>query len=110
MDEMWKEALERSIAKWNDIVYNDGVDNFGDNCALCQLEDELREDEDDDSCARCPVAIATGEEQCDGSPWEEWNLHQQRSHRGAWPYRTQCDECERLAEKELEFLKSLRDK
>ena len=60
MDEMWKEALERSIAKWNDIVYNDGVDNFGDNCALCQLEDELREDEDDDSCAGAQLRLQRG--------------------------------------------------
>ena len=109
MDEMWKAALERSIAKWNDIVNGDGVDRNAGNCALCKLENMLREDENDDSCARCPVAIATKKSQCDGSPWEEWNLHQQREHTGKWPYRVRCEECGRLAEEELEFLKSLRD-
>jgi len=95
-------ALKKSIKKWEKIVAGKGKDKGGENCALCKLFAE-------DECVDCPVYIKTGECGCGDTPYIEW-----RSHQSYHFYTTEeeafvvkCPTCKELAQKELEFLKSL---
>lgn len=108
MDEEDSAALEGSIKKWEEIVAGTGVDECFENCPLCALENSRCTDDDED-CNGCVVKNRTGKSQCDGTPWEEWNEHQHTHLGNVWPYRVKCDECARLAQAELDFLKSLRE-
>ena len=57
-------ALELSIKKWRAIVKGTGVDNGQYNCALCA-------EYIDNECSGCPVAKATGQIYCGGSPYKQ---------------------------------------
>ena len=97
------EALKGSINKWEDICFRDGEDVGSDNCPLCQ-KFFLR-------CNKgCPVHEIT-HNGCYNSPWEEWFDHQLHEHHVHYMdycvRKIRCPECKRLAERELEFLKSL---
>jgi hypothetical protein len=92
-------ALDRSIQKWQFIVdhLDAGKDVQDDGatqtCALCSLYWEKHD------CKGCPVLKVTGEEGCQGTPYEVWgNLA--------------CDESPSLrlsiAKSELNFLKALK--
>ena len=99
-----QKALEHSITKkWEPIVANDGIEPFGGpDCALC-----VRFDENGDCIRRnrltygfevCPVAIATGRLSCTGTPYRKWDSAAYKPG----------DKLRRLAQAELDFLKSLR--
>ena len=94
-------ALKGSIAKWEAIVAGTGNDERAHNCALCQAFED---------CDGCPVAQRTGHPECIGTPYEDWSGHHIDVHnRYNAPLhpRKGCAECERLAQAELDFLKSL---
>ena len=88
-------ALKGSIRKWQRIVAGDGHDEGNDNCPLCKVYF-------DRNCKGCPVAKATGEIQCGGTPYDDdWD--------GGAIFTGVADTDERIlaAAKELRFLKSL---
>jgi len=86
-------ALELSIEKWQDIVDGTGENNGIHNCALCRYY-QL----DQGGCEECPVAIKTGQNYCQGTPYDELR-------HPIWDE----DRRQLLTIKMLEFLKSLRD-
>lgn len=104
MDTQTREALEGSIRKWERIAAGQDIDKGSANCPLCQIFNT-----NGNNCAGCPVAIHTGMAHCRNTPyvtfklWETSNLE----------YRETLDP-ERhsngiaLAQKELDFLRSLR--
>jgi len=102
MDKETLEALERSIKKWEAIVAGKGEDRGGENCALCELFAEYE-------CVGCPVHTEIGETNCQGTPFHEWVNHHEERHPESFSeaLKVECSECKELAQKELEFLKSL---
>jgi len=99
MDKKTLKALKKSIRKWEKIVAGEGEDRGCDNCALCKLFAEYE-------CAGCPVYVETGETSCQGTPFHEWARHHEEKHLTG-VLKIKCPECKELAQKELEFLKSL---
>ena len=101
MNEETKKALENSIKKWEDIVEEEGVDEGSSNCALCKRFA---------ACQNCPVMKRTNRLGCHDTPYTEWHNHQSVTHTFAYSRKILCPACKELAIKELEFLKSLREK
>lgn len=102
-----KKALEGSIKKWEKILSGKGTDEGGDNCPLCvKFINHIFVWED--GCKGCPVKDRTRFRYCRGSPYAEWQEHQNYQHQAVNMVR--CDICKNLARKELEFLKSLMPK
>jgi len=95
-------AIKKSIEKWEKIVSEKGRDEGDDNCALCGLF--LK-----DECIDCPVYAKTKRKGCRGTPYEDWIDHQGNHfyYANEHYYVVKCPECKELAQKELEFLKSL---
>ncbi len=81
-------GLRGSVRKWKNIVDETGTDEGVENCPLCKLYY-------DKNCKGCPVSIATGKINCDGSPY--------------WLFDTDGELYEHpdLAKAELMFLKAL---
>jgi len=97
------EALEKSIKKWEKIVSGKEGDLGSRNCALCKLFATK-----DKRCVGCPVYMKTGERLCKKTPYVEWLKHHANEHREfSEAYIVKCPTCKELAQKELEFLKSL---
>jgi hypothetical protein len=98
-------ALKGSEAKWVAVVDGTGTDMGWRNCALCEVFISSS-----NACAGCPVAKETGQGGCHGSPYEEWADHQREDHEES-PLRgsvhSGCRKCKRLAQAELDFLRSL---
>ena len=72
---MGEDPLEVSIQKWQDIVDGKGIEEYRDNCALCEVhrtswEEELKQS-DSVACGKCPVKLKTGKPFCRKSPWTE---------------------------------------
>lgn len=103
-------ALNGSINKWSNIVAGTGTDKLSRNCALCKLFLEATSTQDK-QCGGCPVAIKAGVTGCHNTPFEDWNDHQNTVHRDCAITRRYvhvgCAECTRLAQAELDFLRSL---
>lgn len=96
------EALQESIEKWEEILNNGGVDDGRHDCSLCKLFWE------DNDCQDCPINDKTKKNYCEGSPYPHWHKHQKTKHKATIGKRPiHCPHCKELAEKELEFLKSL---
>ena len=94
-------ALEGSIKKWEKIVDGTGVDEGGSNCPLCKLYHR---------CNPCPVAETVNKKGCCGTPWVEWRIHGFKRHTTGFfcfSLKVECPTCKRLAQKELDFLKSI---
>lgn len=69
---MNKEVIDEllgSIEKWRKIAYEDGVDNGGKNCPLCQLFIYKYRT----GCGGCPVCVKTGLTECHGTPYIQWD-------------------------------------
>ena len=103
-DKETEAALAGSIAKWEAIVAGTGSDNGTANCPLCKTFME-KSDRDFTLCGGCPVREKTGAPSCDGSPYEEWSKYQEDLE---MPYHIIDAESRRLAQAELDFLRSLK--
>ena len=96
--------LEGSINKWEDIVSGKGADKGVFNCPLCSLYHRF-------NCIGCPVREVNKVGYCKDTPFTEWIKHQVMCHRKQVSYRGRrvyCPTCLKLAQKELDYLKSLR--
>lgn len=100
MDAKTLEALKGSIEKWEKIVTGKGIDLGSANCPLCMIFLE-------DRCAGCPVAEKNGTDSCEKSPYISWYEHGNWEHEQNRHIEPGCSECTRLAQAELDFLKSL---
>ncbi|MDD5616351.1 MAG: hypothetical protein PHH85_09135 [Candidatus Methanoperedens sp.] len=76
-------ALEVSIAKWQDIVDETGINESADNCALCETTDA--------TCDNCLIYQKTGIK-CQNTPYGQYCKKPSKEN----------------AQAELDFLKSLR--
>jgi len=101
-----RKALMGSIKKWEKIVAGTGEDDGTDNCPLCAVFININASR---GCDGCPVYVATRGDVCDGSPYIAWLRHVADVHDQGWPCRSEpgCPECKRLAQSELDFLRSL---
>jgi len=111
MDKETFEALKKSIEKWEKIVNGKEGDLGSLNCALCGVFITK-----DKRCVGCPVYMKTGEPLCRETPYIDWLKHHAYRHFNVLlgdcnvmltPCVVECPECKRLAQEELEFLKSL---
>ena len=98
------EALEKSIAKWVSIAEGIGIDAGGRNCSLCITFYNYKENK----CEGCPICELTGEEDCDGTPYQEWAAHHRNEHYQSKYKQALCPTCKDIAKKEVQFLKGLR--
>ena len=96
MDERALTALEGSIEKWERIVAGTWGDMGSINCPLC------REFMQVNGCPDCPVCTKTEKSLCEGSPYTAWDEYTKENRR------VFDAESLRLAQAELDFLKSLR--
>jgi hypothetical protein len=64
-------ALEKTIQHWRNLA--DGIDGEPGpgavHCALCRIHHRWFNGLVDDSCAACPVSMATGLSYCEGTPY-----------------------------------------
>src|SRR3954470_10835225 len=114
MDDRTLEALRGSIAKWEAIVAGKQADRGGRDCPLCARFCPSRRWSNlylvwrKHDCEGCPVLGWSGARHCWGTPYDAWSVHQRLHHRGmtrrAYPG---CPSCERRAQAELDFLRSL---
>jgi hypothetical protein len=93
------EPLAVSIHKWRDVVYGRGYEDGADNCALCIVYC---------GCDECPVCEEVGRSMCLGTPYSEITNHYDDEHDGHFV--RSCEECLRLAKKELLFLEKIATK
>lgn len=101
-----RRALEKSIKdKWDPIIDGTGVDKGRLNCELCvKLEYN--------DCVACPVQRKAGNCYCRETPYAEWIYHLKNEHNADIEkdeFKVQCPTCKKLAIKQRDFLKSLRD-
>lgn len=115
MKKKTRRALEGAIDKWEDIVAGKEIDEGTHNCPLCKLF--LKNDD----CTKCPVVLATGKENCIGTPYVRFNdyilpvIHNQdSSHRivsSGYDFSGRIGKRQlKVAKDMLQFLKSLRPK
>lgn len=97
--------LEESIQKWRDIVAGKVGDKGLINCSLCQKYINR-------NCIGCVVWQDTNQPACYDTPYRGWFVHHRKEHtKERRPYkgrRIECPTCLELAQKELDYLKSLR--
>ena len=92
-------ALRASIRKWEQIVKREIGDEGCDNCPLCHLYF-------DNGCSHCPIRETTNQDGCLGTPYEEWcDAH--RAWATSFPYIANSIEERKIAQRELDFLRSL---
>lgn len=111
MDAETLTALQGSIAKWEAIVNGEGADLGHKNCPLCMAFIDTEEEEPEwaqDGCYGCPVAHKVGTGGCSGTPYTAWSDYTggpfTKDPLGA---RVKDEQGKRLAQEELDFLKSL---
>lgn len=105
MDNETREALEGSIRKWEKIVEGVGRDEGAENCDLCL---KFNTENTIGSCRGCPVREKIGERGCKYTPYDKWVEHHMAYHGRTNYTMVKCEECIALAQKELDFLISLR--
>lgn len=99
MEEKTLTALQGSIAKWEAIVAGTGSDLGTANCPLCRAFYH------DDDCKDCPVMKTTGKWGCRETPYDAFSDHCTAEH--DCDSDPDCPDCTRLAQAELDFLRSL---
>lgn len=106
-DKRTAEALEASIRHWEENVAAEIPQQAGtsaDDCALC---DEFHPENSDEKgcCEGCPVFKRTGQKWCAGTPF-----HEAHHALNSWLRKGGSPKVwKRAAQKELDFLVSLRD-
>ena len=103
MDAKTLRALKGSIKKWEKIVDGTGVDKRGDNCPLCQLFCVRSTHR---WCYGCPVYETTRNSNCNETPYYAV-LHSMVYDKEKGGFRAKSVKSKILAQKELDFLKSL---
>jgi len=104
MDGKTLKALKGSIKKWEKIVKGTGVDEGDKNCPLCKLFFLKK-------CLGCLIFEKTGRFGCIKTPYNDWVNHHILKHENKLKkMKVYCDTCKELAQKELDFLKSLSKK
>lgn len=122
MDKRTSDALEQSIAHWEENVAAETLDEIsldGKDCALCQM---FFDGVEVDSCSDCPVQIRTGSSYCAWTPYisacnarDEWedSIDRNRDWDGNVTSAKEIDDAREAwrtaARAEHEFLKSLRE-
>lgn len=102
MDSKTLDALKGSIRKWEAIVTGTGEDKGWKNCPLCVLFNNPNEDHEY-ACGGCPVVEAVGNAECEDTPYYEWvDTFTVLELKVA-----NTPERQALAQKELDFLRSL---
>lgn len=99
MEKHVRKALKGSIRKWKRIVKGVETDAGGENCPLCI---EI-------GCSDCPVAIHANNTHCRGTPYEAWvhgSYRLSTNTQGGYDFNKNTKAL-RLAQAELDFLKSL---
>ncbi|MHA1225193.1 MAG: hypothetical protein ACTSPV_00455 [Candidatus Hodarchaeales archaeon] len=90
-------ALKEEIEKWEMIIDGKGADDGSG--PLCDLFP---------TCMGCPVIIigkcTSG---CQDPPYRNWLEHQVEEHAEEKEFKISCPTCKELAQKELDFLRSL---
>lgn len=107
MDAKTLKALKGSIKKWKKIERSTRcLDKQAQNCSLCLLVG-LKMGRY--NCESCLIYKKTEERGCFGTPYEDWQDHQNVNHEEfKWYHRAKdCPTCLDLATKEREFLESL---
>lgn len=92
-------ALRGSIKKWEGIVKGIVIDEGEYNCPLCQLFNTIH----GNKCKGCPIHKKVKLLWCRGTPYRRFSNHNCVCDKNP----RVCKTHKRLAEKELEFLKSL---
>lgn len=96
-------ALKGSIAKWEAIVAGTGEDNGWKNCPLCVMFNNPNDVDRDYVCGVCPVVAAVGATECEETPYYEWvDTFGMLEIKAA-----NTPERQKLAQQELDFLRSL---
>jgi hypothetical protein len=108
MDPATAEALEGSIRKWEAIVRGEAGDQGVTNCPLCAMYNSAYD------CEGCPVMEAAGSPGCEYTPYDDWShaAHKEHGPRNMCrdnQHLATTPELVRLAQAELNFLKSLRE-
>jgi hypothetical protein len=104
MDAKTLKALKGSIRKWERIIDGKGIEDGNENCPLCKLFYWTVD------CRGCPVSKKTKINCCSKTPYDEWHDHQTDKHNKFEELKIRCETCKKLAQKELDFLKSLLSK
>jgi hypothetical protein len=100
-------GLKKSIEKWEGIVNRSEVDDGTNNCQLCiQYFDEIQFYYPN-ACSGCPVSESVGLPGCKGTPYIAWAKYQEDSDIGDTKYKVFDDHSKKLAQDELDFLRSL---
>ena len=97
--ELNEKLVKKSIKKWEGIVFHGGEDHGRNDCALCLKYV-------DGECDDCPVFVYTGMPECQDTPYMDWWQHLKKKHPKE-KRKIHCKRCEKLAKKELKFLKNL---
>lgn len=95
--------LQDEITHWENISNGIEIDFRISNSPLCQNFIGNR------ICYQCPVQDRTGKPHCNGTPIGAWQNHHFSVHNNftCFYIKKGCNECQELAQKELDFLKSL---
>ena len=101
MDKETLKALLDEINHWERIAEGKEVDRCAGNSPLCWRYYTPT------SCSGCPVSEKTKNDVCRRTPYIDWAEHQNAKHGGVFPFAVRCEDCKRLAQKEVDFLKSL---
>lgn len=98
-------ALKGSILKWEAIAAGHGLDCGPNNCPLCQ---EFAGN-GSVACMGCPVRDRTRRKYCERTPFIKWYAHQIDVHDTYSSNHVEqgCTTCQKLADAEVKFLKSL---
>lgn len=97
-----KYAICRSKKKWKRIARGKDVDRGSKNCFLCKVYHG-------DSCLACPIFKKSGQGGCHDTPYDDWVDHHYREHEHIYiDTKVECPECKKIAEREVEFLGSLK--
>ena len=112
-----EDPLDLSIEKWESICETDdidtaiGLDEGGDNCALCHVYFLYRV-YSPENCVGCPVYKAANQQYCRGTPHSSWVYKVMEYNRIAQEdvyNRTKLGgQIKAVAAAELEFLRSLK--
>lgn len=101
------QALKESIQKWEGIINYNNIDDGCDDCPLCVLflKDETEDEAEHHECIKCPVAELVDAEGCSNTPYEEWSNY--FYYKKIKIKKVINAETKKLAQDELDFLKSL---